>query len=54
MASKGKLIDKIHDQFLSMFSLHEQHIDRDKSRLTIEQEHLKRWRRELRLALEPG
>ena len=52
MASGGKLIDKVHDQFLSMFSLGEERVDRDASRTFIQDAHLERWRSELREELE--
>ena len=52
MASEGGLVDKIHDQFLSMFSLGEERVDRDASRTYIQDCHLERWRSRLRDVLE--
>ena len=52
MGSEGKLIDTIHDDFLRMFSFREQQVDRDESRVMIEEDYLARWRSELRSTLE--
>ncbi|MFC2100053.1 hypothetical protein ACFLSF_04410 [Candidatus Bipolaricaulota bacterium] len=52
MGSEGKMVDTIHDGFLRMFSFAEQRVDRDGSRLEIEERYLERWRSTLRTTLE--
>jgi len=52
MGGESRMVDTIHDDFLRMFSFREQEVDRDESRVMIEEHFLVRWRSKLRSALE--